>query len=132
MDPARLAGMPLFSQLDDEQRAEIADCARELSVEAGTRLATQGENAYEFFVIESGEAEVRKGDEVIRMLREGDFFGEIGLLATGIRTATIVATTPMKLVAIFSRDYKRIEERMPTIAASLRETMRDRVARTSF
>jgi CRP-like cAMP-binding protein len=132
MDPARLKQLPLFAELDDAERAEVADCARELSVEAGTMLATEGENAYELFVIESGEAEVRKRGEVIRSLGPGDAFGEIGLLATGTRTASIEAKTPMKLVAIFSREFKQIEARMPRIAEDLRASMRERVARTSF
>jgi CRP-like cAMP-binding protein len=132
MDPARLKQLPLFAELDDAERAEVADCARELSVEAGTMLATEGENAYELFVIESGEAEVRKRGEVIRSLGPGDAFGEIGLLATGTRTASIEAKTPMKLIAIFSREFKQIEARMPKIAEELRASMRERVARTSF
>ena len=132
MDPTRLKDLPLFAELDDAERAEVASCARELTVEAGTTLTTEGENAYELFVIESGEADVSKGGEVIRSLGPGDAFGEIGLLATGTRTASIVATTPMKLVAIFSREFKQIEARMPQIAESLRASMRERVARTSF
>jgi CRP-like cAMP-binding protein len=132
VDPARLKDMPLFAELDEQERAEVAACARELSVEAGTALATEGENAYELFVIEEGEADVHKGGELIRSLGPGDAFGEIGLMATGTRTASITATTPMKLVAIFSREFKQIEASMPSIAASLRETMRERVERTSF
>jgi CRP/FNR family transcriptional regulator, cyclic AMP receptor protein len=132
MDPEQLKDLPLFAELDDAERADVAACARELTVEAGTTLTTEGEHAYELFVIESGEAEVRKGGEVIRSLRPGDAFGEIGLLATGTRTASIVATTPMKLVAIFSREFKQLESRMPQIAEDLRATMRERVARTSF
>ena len=132
MDPARLKELPLFAELDDAERAEVADCARELTVDAGTTLATEGEHAYELFVIESGEAEVSKGGEVIRMLGPGDAFGEIGLLATGTRTASIVATTPMKLVAIFAREFKQLEARMPKIAEELRASMRERVSRTSF
>jgi CRP-like cAMP-binding protein len=132
MDAARLKDLPLFAALDDAERAEVAACAREVEVEAGTALTTEGEHAYELFVIESGEAEVRKGGEVIRSLHAGDAFGEIGLLATGTRTASITATTPMKLVAIFSREFKRIEARMPQIAEELRASMRERVARTSF
>jgi CRP/FNR family transcriptional regulator, cyclic AMP receptor protein len=110
----------------------VAACARELTVEAGTALTTEGDNAYELFVIESGEADVHKGGELIRSLGPGDAFGEIGLLATGIRTASITATTPMKLVAIFSREFNQIEARMPKIARELRASMRERVARTSF
>jgi CRP/FNR family transcriptional regulator, cyclic AMP receptor protein len=132
MDAARLKNLPLFAELDDAERAEVAEVAREMSVEAGTTLATEGDNAYELFVIESGEAEVRKGGELIRTLGAGDAFGEIGLLATGTRTASIVATTPMTLVAIFAREFKQIEARMPKVADELRESMRERVERTSF
>jgi CRP/FNR family transcriptional regulator, cyclic AMP receptor protein len=132
MDPARLKDLPLFAELDDEERAEVAACARERAVEAGTSLATEGDNAYELFVIESGEAEVHKGGELIRSLGPGDAFGEIGLLATGTRTASITATTPMKLVVIFAREFKQIETGMPKIAKELRASMRERVARTSF
>jgi CRP-like cAMP-binding protein len=132
MDPARLKDLPLFAELDDEELAAVAGCARELTVEAGTGLAMEGENAYELFVIAAGEAEVRKGGELIRSLGAGDAFGEIGLLATGTRTASVTATTPMTLVAIFSREFKQIEAGMPSIARGLRETMRERVARTSF
>jgi CRP-like cAMP-binding protein len=67
---------------------------------------------------------------VIALLRQGDVFGEIGLLVTGTRTASVVAVTPMKLVAMFSREFQRIQDRMPAVADTLRATMRDRVART--
>jgi CRP-like cAMP-binding protein len=132
MDAARLKDLPLFAELDDDELAEVAGCTRELEVEAGTTLTTEGEHAYELFVIESGEAEVRKSGELVRSLGPGEAFGEIGLLATGTRTASITATTPMKLVAIFSREFKQIEARMPRIAEQLRASMRERVARTSF
>jgi CRP/FNR family transcriptional regulator, cyclic AMP receptor protein len=132
MDAARLKNLPLFAELDDAERAEVAEVAREMSVEAGTTLATEGDNAYELFVIESGEAEVRKGGELVRTLGAGEAFGEIGLLATGTRTASIVATTPMTLVAIFAREFKQIEARMPKVAEELRASMRERVSRTSF
>jgi CRP-like cAMP-binding protein len=132
MDPERLAGLPLFADLDDEQLAEVAECTREVAVAAGETLASQGDNAYEFFVIEAGEADVRRDGEVIASVRQGDVVGEIGLLVTGARTASIIATTPMTLVAMFSREFRQIERRMPEIATSLRATMRERVARTSF
>jgi CRP/FNR family transcriptional regulator, cyclic AMP receptor protein len=132
MDPERLAGLPLFADLDDSERAAVAGCTREVTIEPGATVATEGDNAYEFFVVEAGEAEVRKGGEVIRSVRRGDVVGEIGLLATGTRTASVVATTPMRLVAMFSHEFRQIETRMPAIAKSLRATMRERVARTSF
>jgi CRP-like cAMP-binding protein len=83
-------------------------------------------------VIEEGDAEVRKDGELVWTLGAGDVFGEIGLLATGTRTASVVATSPMRLVAMFSREYKQLEGRVPGLTKSLRETMAERVARTKF
>jgi CRP-like cAMP-binding protein len=113
----------------DNERAEVAACMREVAVDAGTTLASEGDNAYELFVIEEGDADVQKGG---RKLCPGDVFGEIGLLATGTRTASVIATSPMRLVAMFSREYKRLENHMPGLAKSLRETMAKRVADSSF
>ena len=132
MDPERLAALPVFAALDDGERAEVAACTREVTIAAGDTVAKEGDNAYEFFVIEAGEAEVRRGDEVIASVREGDVVGEIGLLVTGTRTASIVATTPMTLVAMFSREFKQLDTHVPAIAESLRATIRERVARTSL
>jgi CRP-like cAMP-binding protein len=132
VEPARLEGMALFVDLSGEEREEIAASMHDVAVDAGTVLASEGDNAYQLFVIEAGEAEVRKGGEHIRMLRPGDFFGEIGLLATGTRTASVTARSPMRLVVMFSREFRQIERRTPTVAKKLREAMRERVARTSF
>jgi CRP-like cAMP-binding protein len=132
MDAARLAGMPLFTDLNGEQRAEVAARAHEVTVEADATLALQGDNAYELFVIEEGEAEVRRDGETIATLREGDVVGEIGVLVTGTRRATVVATTPMRLVAMFSRDFREIDRQMPGVTAKLREIMLERVTRTSL
>jgi CRP-like cAMP-binding protein len=132
MDAARLAGMPLFADLDEEERAQVAARVHEVTVEADATLALQGDNAYELFVIEEGEAEVRRDGETIATLREGDVFGEIGVLVTGTRRATVVATTPMRLVAMFSRDFRQIDRQMPAVSAKLREIMRERVTRTSL
>ena len=132
MEPGRLAALPLFAELDDDQRAEVAACMREVTVEAGATIAGQGDNAYEFFVIEHGQADVLRDGEVIATLGDGDVVGEIGLLVTGRRTASIVAATPMTLVAMFSREFRQVERQMPAIAEGLRATMRERVARTSF
>ena len=132
MDPDRLATLPLFAGLDDERPRRGRRLHARGDDPGGGDVAAQGDNAYEFFVIEAGEAEVRKGGEVIATVRQGDVVGEIGLLVTGTRTASIVATTPMTLVAMFSREFKQIETRMPAISYGLRATMRERVARTSF
>ena len=94
MEPERLEQIRLFANLSAEDRADVAACMREVTVDAGTELTTQGDWAYELFVIETGEAEVRKDGEVVRKLGAGDAFGEIGLMATGTRTASVVEPRP--------------------------------------
>jgi CRP-like cAMP-binding protein len=132
MESARLEHISLFADFSAEERAEVAECLREVTVDPGTSLVTQGDNAYQLFVIEEGDAEVQMDGKVVRTLGAGDAFGEIGLLATGTRTASVVATSPMRLVTMFSRDFKRLERRLPELAKSLRERMAERVGETSF
>ena len=132
MDPARLDKIPLFADLTDQERAQLAASLREVTVETGTALAREGDNAYELFVIEEGDAEVRKDGELVRTLGAGDVFGEIGLIATGTRTASVVATSPMRLIAMFLREFKALERDKPAVAHSLRETAAERASRTAL
>lgn len=126
MDSAGLEEIPLFAGLTDEERAQVASALSEVTAEPGDMLAVQGDNAYQLFVIDSGEAEVRQDGELIRTLGPGDVFGEIGLLATGTRTASVVAASPMRLRAMFIRQFKDLERTMPQLASSLREAMSTR------
>ena len=132
VDADRLETFPVFASLTAEQRGEVAAAMSEVAVEPGEALATEGEYAYQLFAIEDGQAEVRKGGELIRTLGPGDVFGEIGLHATGTRTATVVATTPMRLAAIFTRELRRIERETPDLERALRDLMAERAARTGF
>ena len=126
MDPSALEDIPLFAALADEERAEVAASLRDVTVDPGEMVTVQGDNAWHLFVIRSGEAEVRRDGEVVRTVGPGDVLGEIGLLATGTRTASVVATTPMQLGAMFLRDFKRLETRAPSLATSLRRQMENR------
>ena len=120
--------MPLFAGLDEAQRAAVAESVREVKIPAGDRLATQGEFAYDFFVIEQGRAEIRRGGDLVATVGEGDVVGEIGLLLTGTRTASIIATQPTTVVAMFTREFKRLEKQVPELAERLRATVRERMA----
>ncbi len=129
MDPARLDAIPPFAALDEPAREALAVAMREVTVGAGETLATEGDFAWELFAIEEGDAEVRKDGEVLRTLGSGDVFGEIALLASGRRTATVVSTTPMRLLTLFTRDLQRMERRTPDVARALRAVMDGRSSR---
>ena len=129
IDPGRLAQLPCFAELTDEERARVADLLKEKNVAADEGVAIQGDFAYEFFVIDDGTAEVRENGRRVAEIGPGDFFGELGLLVTGRRTATVVATSPMTLFVLFDQDFRRLEHELPHFAQALRETMSDRFHR---
>ena len=129
MDAARLASIPLFADLSERERTDVARFADEIEVAAGKTLAEQGEFAYEFFVIEQGTAEVTKDGRVLATLGPGDFFGEIGLVESERRTATVTATSPMELIVIFGPNFRRLERELPELAAQIRGAIRERLER---
>ena len=127
MEPSRLKSIPLFSALSDRDRAQVAQWADEIEVEAGRSLAGQGQFGYEFFVVEEGRAEVLKDGNRIAELGPGDFFGEIALLEEQRRTASVVARTPMRLVVMHRRDFQHMQEEMPRVAEQVRDAVRTRL-----
>ena len=94
-------------------------------------LAAEGDFGHAFFAVEEGSADVLSGDERIGGLAPGDVFGEIALLTSGRRTASVVAVSPMCLITLFKRDLWKIEERYPALAEQLRATVKERLARSA-
>ena len=127
MDASRLDGIRLFSGLSKKELGQLARHMDELTVREGDELATEGRFAHEFFVIEDGAAEVIQGGERIAELGPGDFFGEIGLLETERRTATVRATSEMEVIVMFAPDFKKMEREQPAVADRIRSAIRARL-----
>jgi CRP-like cAMP-binding protein len=125
MDPDRLRALPVFADLDEQTLRGVATFATESSVPAGKHLVKEGDYAYEFMAIEEGEADVIRGGEKVASLGPGDFFGEIAVLEKSLRTASVVATTPMRLVTLTHWDLKRVGSAMDQIRATLEERKRN-------
>ena len=129
VDAARLKSIPLFASLTQNERERAARVAEEVEVPAGKKLAMQGDFAHEFFVIVDGTVEVTKDGEPIAELGPNDFFGEIGLLETERRTASVVAKTPLSTIVVFAPHFRAVEREMPEVAAKIRTAIRERLAR---
>ena len=128
MDAKRLEAVGLFAMLSRSELERIGRWIDELDVPAGKELTREGAIAHEFFVIEEGEASVRQEGEEIGTLGPGDFFGEIALLESPRRTATVVATTPMRLLVMHSRDFKAMERELPLVADRVRSAIYARLS----
>lgn len=123
VDATSLASIALFADLTLDQRERLAGVCSEIEVDEGTTLLRAGDFGYSMFSITSGTADVVRDDVVLRTLGPGDSFGEIAVLSGGRRTATVVATTPMRLVTIFNRDVWKLERDAPDIRVALRTTV---------
>jgi CRP-like cAMP-binding protein len=129
MNADRLKVVPLFERLSDGERRQVAQWADEVEVQPGYHLVDQGAFAHEFFVILEGTADVTKDGERLTELGPGDFFGEIALLGEERRTASVVATSPMRLAVMFGRDFRQMEHSMPEVHSRIEDAMRGRIQR---
>ena len=126
MDPARLRSIRLFEPFSDDQLHSIAPFADETSVPEGEQLVREGDFSYQLIGIEEGTAEVRRGDERVAELGPGDFFGEIGVMERALRTASVVATAPMRLITLTSWELRRMEKDLPEVIEQLRAAADER------
>jgi CRP/FNR family cyclic AMP-dependent transcriptional regulator len=126
LDASRLKAIPLFEEVGDEELAQIAPFATEVSVEEGRELVREGDFSYEFMAIEEGEAEVTRAGEHVADLGPGDFFGEMGLLERTLRNATVTAKTPVRLVTLTGWDLKRVERSAPEAMERIRSVLEER------
>jgi CRP-like cAMP-binding protein len=86
----------------------------------------KGGLAVAFFVIESGEAEAILDGSSLRTMGPGDWFGEIAIVEQSHRTATVVATSPLTVIAMTAFEFRRLEAEHPDIAATITEKMQQR------
>lgn len=128
VDDEALTSVPFFSSLSPAARRAVAPYAEQIQVEPGTQLTGEGTRGYLFFVIKSGAAKVRQDEREVRELGEGDFFGEIALLETSERTASVTAATPMQLVVLTESAFKRLVETDSAAARECEAAMRERWA----
>ena len=131
MDRARLEGIPFFGGLPARELDAIAHAATEREFAAGESLTSEGDFGHCLFVIESGSAEVSTNEAVTRAIGPGAVVGEIAVLASGRRTASVVAATPVRTVAFFKRDVWNLEEAAPELERRFREALAEHVGSTS-
>jgi len=130
VDTSRIAAFSVFADLPAAELNELAGAMSEVEVEEGVNVITVDDYGSAIYVIEQGEAEVRTdGREATHVLGPGDAFGEIALLLTGERTATVVARTPMRLLSLSGQDFERIRARVPKLEGSLRRLGVERAGR---
>jgi CRP/FNR family transcriptional regulator, cyclic AMP receptor protein len=130
VETSRIAAFSVFADLPAPELDELAAAMNEVEVEAGVSVVTLDDYGTAIYFVEQGQADVlTDGGEPTQSLGRGDTFGEIALLLTGQRTATVVARTPMRLLSLSGQDFERIRARVPEVERSLRRLGVERAGR---
>jgi CRP-like cAMP-binding protein len=119
---------PLFEELSKKELTTLASATDDLAVDPGTVLCREGRIGTEFFVIVDGDAEVTQGGKKIATLSGGDFVGEIALLTTTKRTATVTVTTPLRCFVLTQSAFRRVLAESPSVQVKVMKSLADRVA----
>src|SRR5512133_3428943 len=120
--------VPLFSRLSKKGLEEVALIADELDLPRGKMMAEEGDRGREFIVLLEGEADVTKGGQSINTMRGGDFFGEIALVTKMPRTASVTATTDVRVLVITERDFGALLKHSPEVGRGVAEALAERIA----
>lgn len=128
VDPEQLSSIPIFADLDEDNRARLAATLTERSVELGTVLATESEISSRFFVIAEGRVAVTAGTGFVSLLGPGDILGEIGSMRGPRRSANAVAITKARLYTTMSWDLRELAAEMPELERRLNEIIDRRLA----
>ena len=119
---------PLFEDLSKKELTTLASATDDLALDPGTVLCREGRIGTEFFVIVDGDAEVTQGGKKVATLSGGDFVGEIALLTTTKRTATVTATTPLRCFVLTQSAFRRVLADSPSVQVKVMKSLAERVA----
>jgi CPA1 family monovalent cation:H+ antiporter len=125
---ALIDSVPLFKDLNPEQRKKIIRHLRMRFTAPGETVIAAGDRGAEMFFIASGVLEVRSGDESVR-LSNGDFFGEPALfIPFWRRSASVISMGFSRLLTLSRRDFLRLARKDPEIEALIRGAAESQLA----
>ena len=120
-----LRSVSILSGLTDDFLAEIKERVELVSFEPGEGIFRQGDPADSFYLIRIGFVKVGQkypgGEVILSYLSRGNYFGEMGLLGGGVRTASCTALDHVEAVRMRGEDFQLMIERFPEIRRALGE-----------
>jgi CRP/FNR family cyclic AMP-dependent transcriptional regulator len=126
LDATQLKRIPLFSDASDDELRRVAIFAESREVPEGEVIVEEGGFSRELLAIEEGTAEVSRDGEKIADLGPGDIFGEAGMLDDEMRSATVTATSRMKLISLRHFEVQRLKKDAPDVYRRIEELVEQR------
>lgn len=123
----RIRDVPLFAGFSNKQLDRLASELDETSAQAGTTVAKQGQLGHEFILILEGSARVERDGTVLTRLGPGDYFGEMSLIDAKPRSASVIAETPLALLAMHVTAFNTVLDEFPQLRKRLLITLCERL-----
>jgi CRP-like cAMP-binding protein len=101
-----LSRVPLFSRCSPKELQFIAREGDEVDVPAGKTLIRQGKPGDTFYIQLEGQSQVEIDGKKRRVMKPGDFFGEISMIDRGVGTATVTTLTPSRLYVMSHAQFR--------------------------
>jgi CRP-like cAMP-binding protein len=130
-----LSQVPLLSGLSEKQLTKLADRLKTRTYDEGDVIIQQGKGGEGLFILSEGSAKATRTlqdrDQItVNEFHKGEFFGELALLDDGLRTASVIATSPVKCSILIRWDFQAILKAEPEMAVFMLEELAKRFRRT--
>ena len=126
MDVSQLKRIPLFEAIPDDDLKQVATFAIGEEHPEGAVVVREGDFSNHFYGIEDGTAKVEVDGSEVAQLGPGDVFGEQGLLDKSERSATVTATSTLRVIKIEHWELSRMKKTMPEVVEKLRQQVEER------
>jgi CRP/FNR family transcriptional regulator, cyclic AMP receptor protein len=127
-----LGRVPLFARCSRKELEFLITRTDEVDVSAGQTLIKQGNPGDTFYLLLDGQATVQVDGHDRPPLGPGSFFGEIGILDRGPATATVVTTTPARLMVMSHAQFRDAIKANDQLLSQVMATMAERLRRDSL
>lgn len=114
-----LRALPLFAEASDAELRTIAAAGRLVTIPQGWSLIWERTPADKAYVVLSGEVDVRRNKQVVARLGAGDVVGEVAIVQHRLRTATVVAASPLEVLHFTREAVEQLYADVPSFRAAL-------------
>jgi CRP-like cAMP-binding protein len=128
----RLASIELFEGLSADELHRVGELVDQVDAEEGAILTEQGKPGQKCYVIIEGTAAVVVGGERLTTLGPGELVGEMALIDNRPRSATVRATTPMKLLSLDVKSFRTLLDELPSANRAVMAKLTDRIRRNDI
>jgi CRP-like cAMP-binding protein len=126
---AELARANRFHDFSDEELHDVVEAATYLTVPANWALMVEQQPADKAYLILTGEVSVRRHGEEVARLGAGEVIGEMALVNHKLRSATVVADTPLEVLHFTDETVASLNGRIPRFRDALMSAVQERIVR---